>query len=177
MTRVVANASLVLALACAGVGALASACGDPVLAGRIDALGPEDPSVPPGPTHRPGQPCVTCHEARGPGRPEMRFGGTIYAVKGQTQPLANVTVHLVDAMGSKIDATTNSAGNFWVTSDAWDPVWPVHVSLEYGAQQAAMSTHVGRTGSCGDCHFDPPAKDTPGRVYLVADPEDLPGAP
>ncbi len=155
--------------------AAATACGDPVHDLRVEALGPEAPDVPPGPNHRPGQPCVTCHESAGPGKPAFRFGGTIYAVKGQTAGLGGVTIHLVDATGATLDATTNSVGNFYIAESSWNPVMPVHVSLEYQAQKAEMSTHIGRNGSCGDCHFDPPGKASPGRVYLVADPEDLPG--
>src|SRR5262245_50333962 len=45
---------------------LAVGCTDPVRQAQIDKLGPEDPAVPVGPDHRPGQACVLCHSEGGP---------------------------------------------------------------------------------------------------------------
>src|ERR1700683_3328645 len=43
------------------VGALMVGC-NPVLDDAIADLGPEKPGVHPGPLHRPGQPCLLCHD-------------------------------------------------------------------------------------------------------------------
>src|SRR4051794_4421968 len=69
-------------------------CGDPVSDARIAALGPEDPGVPPGPLHRPGQPCVVCHSRQGPASPFL-VAGTVYSERGSKTPLANVAVDIV----------------------------------------------------------------------------------
>lgn len=154
--------------------ALAAACDDPVHSGEVDALGPEVGR--PGPDHRPGQPCLTCHGGSGPAGPQFSVGGTVYAVKGQPDGLAGVTVHLTDSKGSKHDATTSKSGNFYVPIGAWQPSPPVTVQIEYQSLMSDMHTRVGRDGSCAACHFGKPSASTPGPVYLVTDPADLPGA-
>jgi hypothetical protein len=166
-----AGLALVLAVACA-----AFACGDPVHDDDVDALGPEADGVPKGPTHRAGQPCLVCHGGDGPGGTTFSAAGTIYQVKGQTDPLVQATVHLTDAKGATFDATTNEVGNFFVNASDFAPVFPLHAEIEFQNDEAPMTTHIGRDASCSSCHYDPPGPTTPGRVYLVEDPSDLPGA-
>ena len=160
----------------AGLLVLAHGCADPVHDNEVSALGPEAAGVSPGATHRPGQPCLTCHGGSGPGSPQFSVAGTIYAAQSQATPLPQANVQLVDATGSIKTATTNAAGNFYVTVDQWAPVNPFHVSLTYKTVTTQMTTHIGRTGSCADCHFNPPGPSTTGPVYLVLEPGDLPGA-
>src|SRR5690606_33596927 len=74
--RAALSIPLVAALAALG----ATACGDPVLDARIEALGGEVDGVEPGEFHRPGQPCVLCHGKYGGEEPEMSVGGTIFAI-------------------------------------------------------------------------------------------------
>lgn len=168
--------SRVLMLILAAASFLAAACGDPVHDNDVAALGAEASNVPAGPEHRPGQPCLACHGGSGPASFEMRFGGTVYAVRGQSDPLADVTVQLTDAAGSTISTTTNGVGNFFVPAASWSPVFPVHVAMSYRTQTAKMTTHIGRDGSCGDCHFSPAGPTSPGPVFFFLDPEDVPGA-
>jgi hypothetical protein len=147
-------------------------CADPQHDNEVSALGPEQGST--GPEHRRGQPCLTCHGGSGPGNAQFAMAGTVYAVKGQDAPLSGVDVTLTDANNSVKHATTNRAGNFFVPHDDWSPIYPVHVKLSLSGFDTPMGTHIGRDGSCGGCHFEPRGSTTPGHVYFVSDPADLP---
>jgi hypothetical protein len=165
------SSSLSLLFVMGVAGALA--CDDPVHDSEVSALGDEQGS--PGPKHRPGQPCLTCHGGSGPAKEHFAVGGTIYAVKDQPQGLAGVDVQLTDSRGDVKHAISNDAGNFYLTADEWSPIAPIHVQISYLTVSAQMGTHIGRDGSCADCHFDPRGAGSPGRIYLVTDPGDLPG--
>ncbi len=169
--------------------ALAPACADPVHDAEVSALGPETPGVPPGPTHRPGQPCLTCHGGDGPANATFVTAGTIYqsgySVTAGTAylPLVAGVVHLIDSTGATYEALTNAVGNFYVTPGAWNPTFPLgdrpvdggqldYISV-YPAgmptQGSSMQSHIARGGvyaSCSYCHFDPPGPTSPGHVYL-----------
>jgi hypothetical protein len=127
--------------------------------------------------HRPGQPCLTCHGGLGPAHPELSVGGTAYETQPTTIALEGAVVTLTDAQGTMRALTTNRSGNFLVFKDDWTPVYPMHVSLAFGGVSIDMKTHVGRDGSCADCHTDPAGPASAGHVYLVLDPTDFPGAP
>ena len=73
--------------------------------------------------------------------------------------------------------TTNRTGNFYVSKDDWTPVYPMRVSVSFGGVQTDMKTHVGRAGSCANCHTDPAGPASAGHVYLVMDPSMFPGTP
>lgn len=155
---------------------LATTCTlDPVQSEAIADLGGEAPGVPPGPLHRPGQPCLVCHDGS-TAQPAMSVGGTVYAVLGSEAPLAGATVELTAENGSTSTATTNGAGNFYVEESAWQPVYPLRVAVAYGGLTSTMSTIIGRDGSCGSCHVDPPSRISAGRVYLAPSPALLPDA-
>ncbi len=146
-------------------------CADPTHDDAVSALG--DSNERNGPTHRPGQPCLVCHGGSGPASAEFSIAGTVYQVKGGTDPVSGATVALVDATGVEYDATTNEAGNFYIAKTNWQPTAPIKVSVTLGNNTATMISHIGRDGSCGSCHTDPPGPRSPGRVYLVADVTDL----
>ncbi len=159
------------------VASVALACGDPVHSNAVDALGPEANGVGPGPTHRPGQPCLVCHGGSGPAGPQFSIGGTVYLIKGQSDPAPNVVVKITDSRGQTRSVTTNKVGNFYIPVEQWDPSPPHQVELHSGDTFVnAMRTAIGRDGSCSSCHFGKPAPNTPGPVYLATDPMDLPGA-
>lgn len=164
-----------IALWC-GVAALSlGACGDPARDDRIDALGPEQPGVPTGPPHRPGQPCTLCHGGRGPGSPTFSVAGTVFREPGVAEPVQGVAVELTDSDGDFYWVPTNCAGNFYITEDAWKPRFPLWVTLRYGDVVVDMETAVQRDGSCAGCHTEPPAVDSPGHVYLSETPINAPG--
>jgi len=117
------------------------ACADPTHSAEVAALGPEAPGVSPGPTHRPGQPCLTCHGGEGPGGMTFVTAGTIYLNQyavGTTvyAPVVGGSVHLVDATGSTYNATTNSVGNFYVTTDQWNPTFPLGAQSQDAGEPA-----------------------------------------
>lgn len=150
--------------------------GDPVHDDAVSALGNDPTGMPNGPTHRAGQPCLVCHGGSGPGSPQFSVGGTVYAVQGQSDPLVNGTVHLTDAAGTTYAIPTNTVGNFYATTAEWKPVAPIHVSVTLDNDEADMISHVGRDGSCADCHTATVGPRSPGPAYLATDPGDLPGA-
>jgi hypothetical protein len=162
-------------------------CNDPVHQAKVDALGGEPNGGSPGPTHRPGQPCLTCHGGQGPSSTDFAVAGTIFQTAERGSPgLSGGTVLVFDSTDTEKDATTNEAGNFYITASDWSPSFPLHdITLDYTGiipPRPKMHTRVGRDGSCATCHFDPSdpdklsARDTPGHVYLVLEAADLPGA-
>lgn len=151
-----------------GIALAASSCLDPVHADAVAALGGEVHGVRPGPEHRPGQPCLTCHGGDGPGEPEMSIGGTVYDVRAGTEGMGDVTVIITDAKGDERELTSNSVGNFYMWKSEWDPAFPLTVSIAGDGTKAAMKTTVGRNGGCASCHRgDGDPRHMPG-VYLRA---------
>jgi len=139
---------------------MSASCFDPVHDDQIAALGPEVAGVPEGPTHRPGQPCRTCHGGDGPGSPEWIVAGTLYRVRGAPAALSGGRVIVRDSSANPVERTilSNSVGNFYISKDEWAPVFPIFVRLEYvGSDQtvrtAEMLTPIGRNGGCGFCHY------------------------
>lgn len=167
-------------------------CGDPVRSSAIDELGGEAPGVKPGPLHRPGQPCVLCHDGNGPGNIVLAFGGTVYqSQSGPAVPAVGAIVHFRDAAHNEYRTATNCAGNFFVVDGDYNPTWPVFVKVEYsvtlvspaGAQVVPVigrmtspiynsegSTVSGlKDRSCAHCHSDPANSTSAGHVYLAPD--------
>src|SRR5262245_43752578 len=93
------------------VAVLVAACGDPVRDRRMDALGPEAPGIAIGPLHRPGQPCLACHDGKGEAR-AMSVAGTVFRTEDDAQPVFGVDVILTDAERRTFATKTNCAGNF-----------------------------------------------------------------
>jgi len=150
---------------------------DPVHARQVAALGGDPSGQRNGPTHRPGQPCLVCHGGLGPGGPDLSVGGTIYESMADTRGLNGAVVKLTDAQNNIRELTTNRTGNFLVDAGAWQPVYPMSVSVSYGGVSIDMKTRVGRDGSCADCHTDPPGAASAGHIYLVVDPTSFPVGP
>ena len=134
--------------------ALVAACYDPVHQDDVAALGDESPSVPPGPFHRPGQPCLTCHSGDGPGDSVFAIAGTVYQVRGGTLPLDSATITITDAKGDSRGILSNGAGNFFVRESDWKPTFPVRAMIESNGIQRKMTTTIGRNGACATCHRD-----------------------
>jgi hypothetical protein len=159
-------------------------CGDPVHDDDVKSLGPEDPKVLPGPLHRPGQPCLTCHGGRGPAKAQFSMAGTIYAALQDANgnpsklPLEAATVMLTDANKLTHKETTNQVGNFLVHVDDFTPAYPVHVQLSFGsAPPQPMISHIGRDGSCAGCHHDPQGTESPGHIFYFLSESDVPSSP
>ncbi len=156
--------------------ALASvaAC-DPVRADAINALGPEAPGVRRGPLHRPGQPCLYCHDGALGDPQRFTIAGTVFETPSATFAAAGVVVSLVDAKGSAIDLRTNAAGNFYTTPGQYDPTFPIQATIQAGSQVVRMQTliegngTVEPNGACATCHFDPAGPSSPGHVSMALD--------
>jgi hypothetical protein len=156
---VAAIAGLVLA-----AGALATACVDESHDLQVQALGSEAQGVSPGPLHRPGQPCLTCHGEAGPSSQRFVMAGTVFAVQGERGPASNVQVVLEDVTGSFFAVTTNEVGNFYIQEGEWSPTMPVSPQIPKAHQE--MVSSVQRAGSCADCHTLTRSPTSPGPVYL-----------
>jgi hypothetical protein len=158
---------------------IAAGCSlDPVNDEARADLGPETPGVARGPLHRPGQPCLACHDGS-TAHPAMTVAGTVNAVLGSAAPLAGVSVALTDVTGMTVTAMTNAAGNFYLEPATWRPTFPLHVAISFGGYSSTMSTIIGRDGSCATCHTDPASRISAGPVFLAPVPALLPdgGAP
>jgi mono/diheme cytochrome c family protein len=166
---------LVVSLA---LGFVASACGDPVADAAVAALGSEAPGVPPGPEHRPGQPCVVCHGASGVARPAFSLAGTIYRMKGEAAVLADAEVVITDGSGRSHTARSNCAGNFYVQPSEFSPVAPTWVTVKFAGQSIQMESPIFREGSCAACHGERLGPQSAGAVFLTDEPQvaaQLPG--
>jgi hypothetical protein len=151
----------------AGAAAIAS-CTDPVHDDAVSALGPEDPNVPVGPLHRPGQPCLACHGQGGPASLLMSLGGTVYEVRGQHTPAAGAYVQAEDVAGNYWTVQTNAAGNFFVEAAHFTPTYPIRMTV-YSSDLSTsqqMQTAASRDGSCADCHTATAGPRSTGPVYL-----------
>ncbi len=169
MKRTSTSSSLLFAvLGIAGGAVVSVACVDETHEEEVAALGPEQAGVPPGPTHRPGQPCLTCHGGSGPAKTQFSIGGTVYETEGQLMPSVGSTVVIEDIEGNLwTTSPTNSAGNFYVYLSDFAPHYPTQPSVvpEDGAQTMTMATHISRDGSCADCHANPAGPSSAGPVY------------
>src|SRR6476620_191210 len=87
----------------------ASSCADPMREEATAALGGERPGVRPGPHHRPGQPCLVCHDDAGEA-PPFTLAGTVYIDPNSDKVVGGVSVIVLDSMGAVHTATTNCAG-------------------------------------------------------------------
>jgi len=151
--------------------AAASSC-DPVHNHALDALGPETPGVAKGPLHRPGQPCGLCHDGALGDPPAFSVAGTVFENAGDRVAFSGATITLTDASGRTYAATTNAAGNFYLTPQDFLPRYPMHVAVTSSATAftaavtVKMQSHIGSNGSCAGCHADPPGPDSPGHVYF-----------
>jgi hypothetical protein len=160
----IVGASLSVAVGC-GIDPLHE---DPVHQAQVDALGGETSGVPRGPYHRAGQPCTVCHGSEGPASTQFTVAGTIFAGPDARVGVDGAEVLFVDSLGSSPPpgaAVTNCVGNFFLTTDTWNPAFPIRVAVASGQSVQQMVGHIGRQGSCAFCHKDPRGLDSPGHVF------------
>ena len=169
------GSAALLVIALAG----AAAC-DPVHSQAIDDLGDEAPGVRRGPGHRPGQPCIVCHDGSLGSPRGFSVAGTIFVDQTFTDPLSadwavGATVTMVDFAGRTYTTEAVDHGNFYVTPQEFQPTYPMTVSVTYQGTTVKMTSLVGRDGSCAGCHVLPkagapqPSPTSPGPVYIPAD--------
>jgi hypothetical protein len=160
--------ALFASIACACLAGL-GCVNNPVHDDEVESLGPEAAGVPPGPLHRPGQPCLVCHGPYGPAELQFSVGGTVYAGTGDPAPAVGAVVQIEDVTGASTTADTNAAGNFYVLLRDFDPTYPIlpQVSSSDGGIVQKMMTYVGRNGSCAECHASVTGPASAGPVVLV----------
>ena len=166
----------IVAHQCIGLGGTLLGAGagcDPVVDDAVAALGPEKPGVPPGPTHRPGQPCLLCHDGSLFHPHQFTVAGTVFQRTDTVDPAVGVQVDLTDIRGAVTTVTANMAGNFYLTPAQYDPTFPLQVSLRSGSTLVAMETliegngTVEPNGGCASCHADPAGPSSPGHVAVA----------
>jgi hypothetical protein len=179
-----------LALGLASSLAAVAGCGNPVHDDAVAALGGEEPGVPRGPLHRPGQPCLVCHASDGPGAPQFATAGTVFQdsmnVFPHAIPMVGATVTFTDANNLVSQVETNCAGNFYVLHDDWvaaGVAFPIHMSVAWQSTSSTMISHMGKETSCATCHVyaipamngmpamaPMPSESSVGQVYLSPAP-------
>jgi mono/diheme cytochrome c family protein len=82
-------------------------------------------------------------------------------------PAANATVSIEDISGAFGTTQTNSAGNFYITVQQWQPKYPLQPQVALGSMSQQMQTHIGRDGSCADCHGPTASSTSIGPIYIT----------
>jgi hypothetical protein len=145
---------------------MAAGCADPLQSAAVAALGPEDPRVPPGPLHRPGQPCLVCH-GEGGSATRMSVAGTVFRDPTTRLPVADAKVELLDAVHKSIVVRSNCAGNFWLYPATFTPALPMWAAVEQGTHRVEMESPLHLDGDCGSCHSDPAAQTSAGHLFVT----------
>lgn len=143
-----------------------SGCYDPTHLDAVKNLGPEAPGESPSPTHRAGQPCLTCHGGDGPADVTFAVAGTLYLTRGGREPLVGGKVTITDERGESRPATSNEVGNFFILEKDWVPAFPLTVKIEAQGIKREMVTSIGRNGGCGSCHREGGDRELMPGVFL-----------
>lgn len=184
----VTGSLVVVGLAIAG-----SSCNlNPVNRAAVNALGPErdDLYLPESEFHRPGEPCTTCHSKDGPASDsEFALGGTVFwGPNNYDRRVDGAYVRIRDAHKTTKCFVTNCNGNFYVRPAEFEKLtYPLLVSVERTTDPndsnakrlvfKEMGGHIGREGSCANCHILG-LKDfgSPGQIYMYADEQQVDAA-
>ena len=94
--------------------------------------------------------------------------------QGKTGPANGAQVLIEDVTGSTYTATTNEVGNFYIAPAQWSPTMPLQVQVSQGKDVQSMLTHIGREGSCAECHTPTAGPTSPGPIYVVSAPTGRP---
>ena len=139
---------------------------NPVNDALVASLGPETPGVPKGPLHRPGQPCLACHDGNLRDPPAFSVAGTVFINASDLQPAVDAGITVTDSVDASYTAMTNAAGNFYVLPSQYTPTYPMKVVVAWNGTTVSMTADVGRDGACAMCHTDPTGPSSPGHVYI-----------
>ncbi|MBV9947747.1 MAG: hypothetical protein JOZ69_12910 [Myxococcales bacterium] len=179
------GAPLLLAAVALGTGVSCElAQADPVHEAQVAALGGERDGIPQGPFHRAGQPCNVCHGGQGPANTTFSFAGTVFAGQAPSTTsggsiqipsmgpavtgVDQAGVGLIDSTGQTVLVITNCVGNFFVSPNQLNPVFPVRVAVSKGKQATVMNSHISREGSCAECHGRLGGPQNAGQVFLTS---------
>lgn len=148
-------------VAAAGLTAYLGACSNPT----GDSCGPLQTT--PGPTMRPGDNCLRCHQDGfgDPDAPVFSAAGTIFPSvdSDHCEGVEGVRVFLTGADGAEIALTTNEAGNFWTR----EPLMPQGPGprIEFEGRTQRMARDLPGTPACNACHSNPPVGGAPGKIF------------
>lgn len=118
----------------------------------------DDPTDDEGPTHRPGQRCLVCHES------DFVIAGTVYRRAEDAAGLSGAEVEITDDDGRVFTALTNRAGNFMMSvgdggerDEGWvrlpeAPTFPLRVTVRDAGEERTMRNVIHREGACAACH-------------------------
>ncbi len=135
--------------------------------------------------HRPGQPCILCHNGGLTGEGEFMVAGTVYPMANSNSEagMGGVVVEVTDAEGNVVRVTSNRKGNFYFeqggglregvgqTRVPYQLVYPLQVRLLYGDLIKVMKGVTWREGSCAHCHtLQGPNEASEPPVYLMDPP-------
>jgi hypothetical protein len=152
-----------------GALALWLACEDPVREQQQADLGPEIAGVRPSALHRPGQPCLVCHQAGGTALPTLAIAGTIYTDPETRVAVNQATIVLQDRAGHTQKVTSNCAGNFMLRPEELRVEFPMWTTVQAGGQSLDMESPIYREGSCAGCHGDPRDQTSAGHIFILPD--------
>lgn len=114
------------------------------------------------PEMNPGLACITCHTSGGEG-PKYQIAGTVYS-EGDDADTCNgisaTAIEIIGADGTTVTATSNAAGNFFLSSG---------IKMPYTARvlrngKARKMTTKQENGDCNACHTAKGAEGAPGRI-------------
>lgn len=128
------------------------------------------------PEHRPGQPCLTCHD--------FAIAGTVFLYADDEVGVSGALVTITDDAGHQFTAPTNRTGNFIVTVKSgidsprmtrrgllqipWEPVFPLRVVVQRGDVVREMESWIWREGSCAGCHHGGQDEaDSVAKIFLL----------
>lgn len=119
------------------------------------------------PLMHPGGTCIQCHADSREG-PSYVVAGTVYTLLDEPvdcNGLQGVEVEIMDSEGSVWTATTNDAGNFFLSPRQADPVFPITAVVRDGDVEREMVTPQ-ESGECNACHTDEGANGAMGRIVI-----------
>lgn len=120
-----------------------------------------------GPTMRPGDNCLRCHQEGFGERdaPVFSAAGTIFPSvdSDHCEGVAGVRVFLMGADGQEVELTTNEAGNFWTREPLMEEGPGPRIEFEGRTQK--MGRNLPGVPACNACHSQPPVGGAPGKIF------------
>jgi hypothetical protein len=115
-----------------------------------------------GPSMRPGEDCLSCHNGSRAGA--WTVAGTVYSDPNAPDYAGEegAQVIVTGADGKVLTLTSNSVGNFY-TAEAIAK--PFTVMVQRGSFKLVMTAPTS-SGACSSCHNVPPVDGAPGRLFV-----------
>ena len=114
----------------------------PVHDQEVQALGPENPEIPPAQYHRAGQPCTVCHGPEGPAQTQFSIAGTIFGTPYIEQQANDrlsagndANISMIDDFGQRRPAIEQLRRQLLGDPSAFNPAFPILVRSIAGRRQ------------------------------------------